>query len=70
MVLIMSGAKIITANGTAVCGSKRYWRSHPAESPGCEQGTSPGGKPVWRNFCESWERGDRARCVSRYTAVR
>jgi hypothetical protein len=47
----------MTTNGTAVCGSKRYWRSHPVDCPGCEQGMSPGGKPVWRSFCHQGARG-------------
>ena len=44
-------------NGTAVEGVCVTQRNPPVDCPGCEQGKSPGGEPVWRNICHHGVRG-------------
>jgi hypothetical protein len=44
--------EVMFANGTAVEGVCVTRRNPPVDCPGCEQGKSPGGEPVWRNICK------------------
>ena len=39
-------------NGTAVEGVCVTWRNPPVDCPGCEHGTIPVGRQVWRGLCK------------------